>query len=188
MAVKGQRSTVMFFSLAVSFVFAFLMFIFWKLGNEHGISSIQDLIFSVGIVTAGLGLFAVYIIGDVSVLFASDEIKNGQVELVIGRVVWSGRRYRVVSETRKLQSLRWGRALPPPGDYRFYCLPRSGLVVTAEELGLVPAKQASDLLREVLARTYHFSMGDLQVNREGLLAVLRKFGFWALSSFGSFCF
>ena len=46
---------------------------------------------------------------------------------------------------------------------------RSGLVVAAEELGLFPAGQANDLLLDVLARTNHFSMEDLQINRDGSL-------------------
>ena len=80
-----------------------------------------------------------------------------------------GRCYKFVSDSRKLQSIRNGRVLPP-GDYRFYCLPRSGLVVMAEELGSMSTSQPKDLLLEALARANHFSMDDLSVNRQGSLS------------------
>ena len=103
-------------------------------------------------------------------LFSGDDIKNGQVEFVMGKIVWMGRRYKVISNTHKLQSLRFGGALPPSGDYRFYFLPGSGLVVMAEELGTISASQPKDLLLDALARAIRFSMEDLEANRMGSLS------------------
>jgi hypothetical protein len=175
MAAKSQRSTFVLFGVIGLSILAFTLFIFWKIINDLGVSPerIQNLFVNVGVVAVLLGLFVAYLLRDIgvsSMFFADDDIKNGQVESVIGRVVFTGGRYKFISDIRKLQYLRFGRALPPPGDYRFYCLPKSGLVVVAEELGLVSVKQADDLLLDALARANHFSMEDLETNRQGLLS------------------
>ena len=169
-AAKHQRSRITFWVLMVSSLFVFMMVVFWIITWKNGISSPQNLIVSIGIVALGLGLFSAYLIKDVVMLFSGDDIKNGQVESVIGKIVWMGRRYKVISNTHKLQSLRFGGALPPPGDYRFYFLPGSGLVVMAEELGTISASQPKDLLLDALARAIRFSMEDLEANRMGSLS------------------
>jgi hypothetical protein len=133
-------------------------------------SALEQMV-AIGVVAVGVILLVLFLSGgDVLFNLSRDDIENGQVESVIGKVAWTGRRYRMVSDSRKLKSLQYGRTLPPPGDYRFYCLPESGLVLMAEELGVMSVSQPKDLLLDALARANHFSMDDLQVNRDGSLS------------------
>jgi len=146
-----------------------------------GLLSSTSLI-TIGLVILGVVLLILAVSGPL-IIVSRDEIENGHVEPIIGRVMWTGRRYKFVSDTRKLQSMRNGRVLPP-GDYRFYCLSDSGLVITAEELVVMSTGQPNDLLLDALARAHHFSRDDLQANRDGSLSSrqeVRLFGlmlFW----------
>lgn len=185
MMSKSQRSSLVFFGAAILVFVGFIVFFFWQVAGMDSLFSPTSLI-TIGLVALGVPLLLVVLTdGDPLIMIPYDEIENGQVESVIGRIVWTRGRYRFVSDTRKLKSLRsTGRVLPPPGDYRFFCLPRSGLVVTAQELGLMSTAQPKDLLLDALARGNHFSMEDLQTNRDGSLSggqEVRLFGrlsFW----------
>jgi hypothetical protein len=63
-----------------------------------------------------------------------------------------------------------GHALPSPGQYRFYYLARTGLVVMAEEIDEVSSVEPESYFLQVLARTNTFSLDDLMQNRRGLLS------------------
>jgi hypothetical protein len=152
------------------FVALFIFLLLWKAENEDGIVRFSNLVVSVGAVTILLGSLAMVFTGDLFLLFARDDYEGGKVESVIGKVVWNGSRYQVHSDSRQLRSLRAGVILPPPGDYRFYYLPSTGLVVMAEEMGeLTETKSASRLL-EALATSNYFSPEDLDINRSGRLS------------------
>jgi len=183
-AAKSQSSSFVFFGAIVLAFVGFIIFFFWQVTGEDGLLS------STSMITMGLVVFGVVLLilvlsgGDFLVVIPRDEIENGQVESVIGKVAWTGRRYQFVSDSRKLRSMRSGRALPPPGDYRLYCLPRSGLVILAEELGLSLVEQTKGLLLEALAGANHFSIQDLELNRQGSLSGrqgIRLFGYASLS-------
>lgn len=169
-AAKGQRSLIMFWIVMILAIVSFMGFFLWQVAGMEGLLSIPS-IMTFGLVALGAVVLVWFLPGgDALFVLSHDEIEDGLVESVTGSVAWMGSRYRMVSDARKLKSMRSGRALPPPGDYRFYCLPDSGLVVMAEELGLISASQPEDLLLDALARANHFSMEDLQTNREGSLS------------------
>lgn len=180
---KNQRAVVVFWGAMILAVVGLMIFFFWQVAGSDGFLSTPSIL-AIGVVAVGAILLIVFLSGgDVLFSFSRADIENGQVESVVGKVIWTGRRYRMVSDSRKLKSLQYGRTLPPPGDYRFYCLPESGLVLIAEELGLMSASQPKDLLLDALASANHFSMDDLQSNREGLLSggqEIRLFGYASL--------
>lgn len=174
-AMKDQRTTVLFGVGIVLALIGFFSFFICQVAGVDGLLS------SASLIIVGLILLGVIILilsrpgGDPFLMVPRDDIENGQVESVVGKVLWTGRRYKFVSDSRKLKSTRFGRALPPPGDYRFYCLPRSGLVVIAEELWWKSTGQPKDLLLKALARANHFSMQDLVSIREGTLRWRQEF-------------
>jgi len=167
MVAKGHRSSFMFFGMIILAFVGFFVFFFWQVAGVEGLLSPTSLV-TVGLVVLGVALLILVVSGPFAII-PRGEIEDGQVESVIGKVVWLFGRYTFISDSRKLKSPRNGRVLPP-GDYRFYCLPRSGLVIVAEELKLSLVKQPKDLLLEALARAIHFSRDDLQVNRQGSLS------------------
>jgi len=180
MSMKGQRQMIAFFGAIVFAFVGFFVFFFWQVAGVEGLLSSTSLI-TIGLVILGVVLLNL-VVSSPLVFISHDEIENGQVEPVIGRVVWTGRRYAFVSDARKLQSVRNGRVLSP-GDYRFYCLSDSGLVITAEELGVISTNQPKDLLLDALARANHFSMDDLQSNRDGSLSGRQEVRLFGLISF-----
>lgn len=165
---ESRGSSVMLFGGIALAIIGYVIFIFWKFGGITGILSPPS-IFAIGLVAIGVIALILRVTGgDFLFTFPRDEIENGRVDSVVGKVVWSRNRYRMISDTHKLQFLRTRRALPPPGDYRFYCLPESGLVITAEEL--VASSQPRDLVLDALGRANHFSLGELDTNRQGWLS------------------
>jgi len=181
MTLKGQRSSFVFFGVIILGFIGFFVFFFWQIVGVDGLYSSTSII-TIGLVLLGVVLLILVLSGgDPLIMIPHNEIEIGQVETVTGRVEWTGKRYKFVSDSRKLQSLRSrGRALPPPGEYRFYCFPHSGLVIMAEELGFVSASQPKNLLLDALASANHFSMDDLATNRNGSLSFgqeVRLFGY-----------
>lgn len=97
------------------------------------------------------------------------DLNAGRVETLDGRLVWKGREYRGETERRSLPLLRGDERLP--GGYRFYCLPRSGYIVSAERLfvggaDLDPAAE----LRRALGDVFDFRPEDLPDNQTGRLS------------------
>jgi hypothetical protein len=185
-AMKGQREMIGFLGMIILAFVGFFVFFFWQVAGVDGLLSSTSLI-TIGLVILGVTLLFLVVLGPLIVI-SHDEIDNGQVESTIGRVVWTGRRYKFVSDSRKLQSMRNGRVLPPPGDYRLYYLSHSGLVVVAQELMLTSASQPKDLLLDALTSANHFSMDDLETNRKGSLSgrqEVRLFGYASMLG-GSF--
>jgi hypothetical protein len=110
-------------------------------------------------------------IGNWVVFFAGNDLANGAVESDVGRIEWSGSRYQMRTENRLLRSLRSRVVLPPPGEYRFYYLPHTGLVVMAEETGTGNIDAPMPPLLQALASANGFSHGDLIQNQNGILTV-----------------
>jgi hypothetical protein len=179
-AAGRQRSMIMFWAAIVLMVAGYMVFFLWQVEGEDGSLSLIS-VGTIGLVMLGVVLLILFLMGwDAFMILSRDEIENGRIESVVGKVAWVGGRYRAISDARKLKVLRYQVALPPPGDYRFYCLPRSGLVIMAEELGLVSAWHTQGLLLDALARANHFSMEDLESNRAGSLTgrqEVRLFGY-----------
>ena len=70
--------------------------------------------------------------------------------------------------------------MPPPGIYRFYCLPNSGLVIQAELVESASSDKSNDLLLHALSQAHRFSIDDLAENRRGFLTggqTLRLIGY-----------
>jgi hypothetical protein len=167
----AAHKTYVFFlwTLAFSGVL-FIFFLVWKTDSELGVVSSTRLLVSGGIISILLGLFVLVLAGDSFLLFVPNDPGDDKVESTPGRVVWKGRRYGVHSDSHQLRSMRMGFALPPPGQYRFYYLSRTGLVVMAEELDEGATVGPESELMRVLARTNHFLLDDLIQNRQSLLS------------------
>lgn len=144
---------------------------FWALVSEDLGSSLLVPVLTTAFVFASvLIVLAIYLFPDLSLVFAGGDIEAGQVEAVSGKVEWTGRRYQLVAESRSVRTVRGNVSLPPPGAYRFYCLPNSGLVIQAEALENVSAEQSQNLLLDALSKAHHFNSDDLGVNRQGALS------------------
>lgn len=148
----------------------FVLFFFWVVDSEDGVLSFTNLIISIGVVTLLLTLLAVTLTGDFFFLFARNDLEDDRVESVTGQIEWKGNGYRISSEARQLRSLRRGVALPPPGKYLFYHLPRTGLVVMAEEAEESSTEKSVPAIQQALARANHFLPEDLAQNQKGLLS------------------
>ncbi|HQX16308.1 MAG TPA: hypothetical protein PLA27_07775 [Anaerolineales bacterium] len=167
MADSRGSAVVLFGGIALAIIGA-VVFMFWQFSGITGALSTPSIV-AVGLFTLGVTVLILRLTGgDFLFTFPRDEIENGRVVSVVGKVIWSGKRYRMVSDSRKLQFLLTRRVLPPPGDYRFYCLPDSGLVIMAEELSA--SSQPKDLILDALGRANHFSMEELETNRQRLLS------------------
>lgn len=64
--------------------------------------------------------------------------------------------------------------LKPGATYRFYYLEESGFVLSAEELFPASPAQARSSLLEILANANHFSMEDLELNRNGEITTSQR--------------
>lgn len=165
---ESRGSSVMLFGVPTLAIIGYVVFVLWKFGGVTGVLSPPS-IFAIGLVAIGVIALILRVTGgDFLFTFPREEIENGRVDSVVGKVIWSRNRYRMVSDSRQLQFLLTRRALPLPGDYRFYCLPDSGLVIMAEEL--VTSSQPRDLVLDALGRANHFSMEELATNRQGWLS------------------
>ena len=158
----------------------FGLFIWALVSEDLGPSLLGPVLTTAAVCAIGLMVLAAFLFPDLSLVFAGGDIEAGQVEAVSGKVEWTGRRYQVVAESRSIRTVRGNISLPPPGQYRFYCLPNSGLVVQAEAVGNVSARQSQDLLLEALSKAHRFTLADLSVNRQGSLSgaqILRLIGY-----------
>jgi hypothetical protein len=96
------------------------------------------------------------------------DLAAGQVEQAEGTVRWRGNRYAADVPGRPIWSGSTVTGLAP-GPYRFYYLPRSGRLLSAEALpGLAPAGELAPLV-QVLGQVLGFGPADLEANRAGQL-------------------
>jgi len=158
---------------------AFGLFFYAMIGGI-GPSLLGPVLTAAFVISIALLVLGAFMFPDLSLIMAGGDIEAGQVDSVSGRIEWTGQRYKVVSDSHTLRTVRGNISMPPPGVYRFYCLPNSGLVIQAEALGEASARQSQDLLLEALSRTNGFTADDLSVNRQQGLSgrqTMRLIGF-----------
>lgn len=113
------------------------------------------------------------------------DLGAGRVGQVEGQVVWAGRGYRPQASgygaPRRLRFPSYGRGTLPPGRFRFYFLPLSGVILSAEPLiddmdpaMPSPARWDEDRairhnLASVLAAVHGHGVGAFPLNRRGQL-------------------
>jgi hypothetical protein len=101
------------------------------------------------------------------------DLAAGDVQQADGVVAWRRRRYAAEFPGRAFWTNNSVTALPP-GPYRFYYLPRSGYVLSAQPLpGMMTAGMTgmgeTAGLDQVLGSVVGFSAGDVEANRDGRL-------------------
>ncbi|MDO8692311.1 MAG: hypothetical protein Q7R39_20255 [Dehalococcoidia bacterium] len=92
------------------------------------------------------------------------ELASGNLCSEEGRVEWTGRRYRVATSVHRLRSI-YGTLDLMPGRYRFYLLPGSRYLLSADPLDTPQVFCAA--LTDVLGQVLRFTKDDLAANREG---------------------
>jgi hypothetical protein len=97
------------------------------------------------------------------------DVAAGQVEALEGQCVWRRNKYRLETPARSLKLPTWSRALLP-GSYRFYFLPNTGFVLSAERLTPPGGEDPRAELLNVMTQVHHFKVEDLEANREGRLS------------------
>ncbi len=99
------------------------------------------------------------------------DLAAGQIEVSDGQVVWRRNKYVLQAPTRTLNLPKLSRRLLP-GSYRFYFLPSTGFLLSAERL-TPPGEDPRAELLGVLAQVNHFSVDALEANRQGRLALMQ---------------
>lgn len=100
-----------------------------------------------------------------------EEIEQGLVRRDVGEVTFGRRDYEIKVHDRHLPLPFVGLGALSPGiEYRFYYLPRSGTLLSAEQLTFMRAQRARESLTEILARANRFQLEALRQNRRGMLA------------------
>ncbi len=94
------------------------------------------------------------------------DVSEARIEQGDGEVAWRGSNYRAEIQSRKLTTTDVSLA---PGPYRFYYLPRTGRVLSAEKLALGAGGSADDALRTALAQALKFRLEGLADWRNGRL-------------------
>jgi hypothetical protein len=98
------------------------------------------------------------------------ELAEGAVRSGVGEVLFIKGNYRVELEGKKLYLSAAGKGSLAPGvRYRFYYLPESRILLSAEALSAAPERQAVRGLTEVLAEVNNFDLASLSANRRGEL-------------------
>jgi len=169
--VRQQWWRVVLWAFVLIVLCAVFGLFFWALATEDlGPALLGPVLTTAGVFAIGLLVLAAFLFPDLSLVFAGGDLEAGQVEAIPGKVEWTGRRYQVVSESRSIRTVRGNISLPPPGAYRFYCLPNSGLVIQAEAMENVSAEQSQSLLLEALSKVHRFTPDELGTNRQGALS------------------
>ena len=97
------------------------------------------------------------------------DLSAGQVEQAEGRIVWMGKSYGAQIQGRRLRFI-YGIRIPPPDDYGFFYLPRSGWILSIDKLALSTGARTDLYLLNALAHANNFSVESLKANRAGRLA------------------
>ncbi len=96
------------------------------------------------------------------------DLSAGQVEQAEGRIAWMGKSYGAQIQGRRLQFI-YGIRIPPPDDYSFFYLPRSGWILSIDRL-VSTGTQTDSYLLNALAHAINFGVESLKANRAGRLA------------------
>src|SRR5574341_42545 len=98
------------------------------------------------------------------------DLAGGQVESLDGQVTWRGKNYAAEVPGRRLR-LPLGAAGLRPGSYRFFYLPDTGWLLSAERLAPPGSEDLNTELLAVLARVQGISVETIEANRQGRLAL-----------------
>ena len=128
------------------------------------------------LILVGVGIPAAYftLVNLMRLVLTRQDLAAGEVQAADGVVVWRRTRYAAEFTGRPFWTNNSVTSLAP-GPYRFYYLPRSGYVLSAEKLGGLSLAGGMSgggeiaSLTEVLGRVIGFGAGDLEANREGRL-------------------
>jgi len=105
----------------------------------------------------------------VRLVLTRQDLAAGDVQQADGVVAWRRHRYAAEFPGRAIWTNNSVTSLPP-GPYRFFYLPRSGYVLSAEKVsGLMTLGGETADLNQVLGGVVGFSAGDMEANREGRL-------------------
>ncbi|MDZ7843806.1 MAG: hypothetical protein U5K99_03245 [Anaerolineales bacterium] len=95
----------------------------------------------------------------------NEELTAGVIESGRGEVVFQGGEYQASVKGRDLKLTRGSRRDLEPGvQYRFFFLPESRMLLSAEVLSPLPEREAVRGLTEVLADVNHFQLSALPHN------------------------
>ncbi len=96
------------------------------------------------------------------------DLSRGQVEQAEGRIVWMGKSYGAQIQGRRLRFI-YGVKIPPPDNYGFFYLPRSGWILSIDQPALSTRSQTDLYLLDALACANGFRVESLKANRAGRL-------------------
>jgi hypothetical protein len=100
------------------------------------------------------------------------ELERGEIRDATGQVVYGRRGYEIKLPDRRLELPFSGLGALSPGiEYRFYYLPESNTVLSAEPLSTMGMDRAEESLTEILAQANRFKLDALPQNRQGRLAM-----------------
>jgi hypothetical protein len=133
---------------------------------------------------ASVALFPVLIVGGVAVwacirlsrwLRLELDLSQSDIAYAEGQVTFRRKGYVAVASGQRLQATNGNSTVNlAPGTYRFYYLRASRRLLSAERLmGYGAPSPQTDLLA-VLATVHGFSMGDLEMNRQGWLSARQR--------------
>jgi hypothetical protein len=105
----------------------------------------------------------------VNTIRVRNDLATGQVEALEGQCAWRRNKYVLETPARRLKYPALSRHLMP-GSYRFYFLPNTGLLLSAQRLTPPGGEDPRGELLGVMAQVHHFNMEDLETNRQGRLA------------------
>ncbi len=133
---------------------------------------------------ASAALFPVLMVGGVAVwacirlsrwLRLELDLSQSDIAYAEGQVTFSRKGYVATAAGRRLLALNGNRVINlAPGAYRFYYLRASRRLLSAERLVSYEAAPPQAPLLEVLASVHGFSMGDLEMNRQGWISAHQR--------------
>lgn len=130
------------------------------------------------------------LISPVRTLIDNFRIKNdlagGQVEILDGQCVWRRNKYVLETPARRLKLMRNSMHLMP-GSYRFYALPNTGLLLSAQRQVPPGGEDPRAELLDVMGQVHHFKNEDLEANRQGRLVISQMGGLlWRVIGYSFF--
>lgn len=103
------------------------------------------------------------------------DLSQSAIAYAEGQVTFSRKGYVAAASGRRFLALNGSRVVNlAPGAYRFYYLPSSRRLLSAEPLARYGAVQPQAPLLTVLASVHGFSLGDLEMNRQGWLSARQR--------------
>lgn len=168
--ISDQKNSIAILTGMLIVAAFILSFFFWIIDSQDGSISIEAQVLNAAVILLALGVFLRFFARDWFIFFIGDDLENRVVKTEPGRIEWNGRHYLMSTDDRVLRSFHSRTVLPPPGNYRFYFLPHTGLVVLAEKNVPGQVEDSEDYYLRVLANSNRFTYADLDRNRNGLLS------------------